>query len=52
MSIQFNPNALSAFSNVNFGRDAAIVKFQDVSSLLGGAKPKRGSRRHKRILTA
>ena len=36
MSIQFNPNALSA---VNFGRDAAIVKFQDVSSLLGGAKP-------------
>ena len=39
MAIQFNPNALSAFSNVNFGRDAAIVKFQDVSSLLGGAKP-------------
>ena len=31
MSIQFNPNALSAFSNVNFGRDDALtVEDRDV----------------------
>ena len=26
MAIQFNPNALNAFSNVNFGADDAIAK--------------------------
>ena len=34
MSIQFNPNALSAFSNVNFGRDDALtVEDRDVPRL-------------------
>ena len=29
MAIQFDPNALSAFSNVNFGRDDAIANLSD-----------------------
>lgn len=34
MSIQFNPNALSAFSNVDFGRDDALtVEDRDVPKL-------------------
>ena len=34
MSIQFNPNALSAFLNVNFGRDDALtVEDRDVPKL-------------------
>ena len=34
MSIQFNPNALSEFSNVNFGRDDALtVEDRDVPKL-------------------
>ncbi len=34
MSIQFNPNALSAFSNVNFGRDDAIANLGDGNGLV------------------
>ena len=34
MSIQFNPNALNAFSNVNFGRDDAIANLGDGNGLV------------------
>ena len=32
MAIQFNPNALNAFSNVNFGADDAIANLGENNS--------------------
>ena len=34
MAIQFNPNALNAFSNVNFGADDAIANLGENNSLV------------------
>ena len=34
MAIQFNPNALSAFTNVNFGRNDAIANLGENNSLV------------------